>query len=240
LPAAVIVEMVQGEGGVVPADLDFVRRLRDLTRELDVPLIVDEVQTGCGRTGTWYAFEQYGIEPDVIVASKALSGIGQPVAIILYDERLDVWAPGAHTGTFRGNQLAFAAGAEAVRVMERDDVLGNVRQRAVQIERRLGVLRGNQWVREVRGRGLMWGIELVDEPGSPVGEFAGRVQAQALRAGLIVELGGRDDVVVRLLPPLNVTAEVVDMACTILIDVIERCAPSRNLKLFPVQAKARD
>jgi len=241
LPAAVIVEMVQGEGGVVPADLDFVRRLRELTRELDVPLVVDEVQTGCGRTGTWFAFEQYGIEPDVIVASKALSGIGQPVAIILYDERLDVWAPGAHTGTFRGNQLAFAAGAEAVRVMERDDVLGNVRQRAAQIERRLGALRRNRWVREVRGRGLMWGIELVDEPGSPAGELAGRVQAQALREGLIVELGGRDDVVVRLLPPLNVTAEVVDMACAILLDVIERCTPAtgRVLELVPVQARAR-
>jgi diaminobutyrate-2-oxoglutarate transaminase len=88
----------------------------------------------------------------------------------------------------------------------------------------------------------MWGIELVDEPGSPVGEFAGRVQGQALREGLIIELGGRDDVVVRLLPPLNVTAEVVDMACTILIDVIERCAPAtdRVLKLVPVQARARD
>ena len=98
-----------------------------LTRELDVPLVVDEVQTGCGRTGTWFAFEQYGIEPDVIVASKALSGIGQPVSIIMYDERLDVWAPGAHTGTFRGNQVAFAAGARAVEIVRRDDVLGNVR-----------------------------------------------------------------------------------------------------------------
>jgi diaminobutyrate-2-oxoglutarate transaminase len=226
LPAAAIVEMVQGEGGVVPADGDFVRRLRELTRELGIPLVVDEVQTGCGRTGTWFAFEQYGIEPDVIVASKALSGIGQPVAIILFDERLDVWAPGAHTGTFRGNQLAFAAGAEAVRVVERDDVLGNVRRRSEQVERRLGVLRGHRWVREVRGRGLMWGIELIDGPGSPPGEFAGRVQSRALRGGLIVELGGRDDVVVRLLPPLNVTAEVVDMACTILLDAIEECAPT--------------
>ena len=161
-PAAVIVEMVQGEGGVVPADLDFVRRLRQLTRELDVPLVVDEVQTGCGRTGTWFAFEQYGIEPDVIVASKALSGIGQPVAIILYDERLDVWAPGAHTGTFRGNQVAFAAGARAVRIVRRDDVLGNVRARAAQIAQRLDVLRTHPWVRDVRGRGLMWGIELAD------------------------------------------------------------------------------
>lgn len=129
LPAAVILELVQGEGGVIPAKLDFVQRVRTLTRELGIPLIVDEVQTGCGRTGTWFAFEHYDIEPDVIVASKALSGIGMPVAIILYDRQLDVWAPGAHTGTFRGNQLAFAAGTKAVQVVRRDDILGNVRRR---------------------------------------------------------------------------------------------------------------
>jgi diaminobutyrate-2-oxoglutarate transaminase len=226
-PAGVIVEMVQGEGGVVVADPDFVRRLRRLTRELDVPLVVDEVQTGCGRTGTWFAFEQYDIEPDVVVASKALSGIGQPVAIIFYDRRLDVWAPGAHTGTFRGNQLAFAAGAEAVRIMQRDDVLGNVRARATQIERRLDVLRAHPWVRDVRGRGLMWGVELADPiNGRPAGALADRVQAQCLAKGLIVELGGRDDCVVRLLPPLNVTAEVVDIACSILLDALSRCAPA--------------
>ena len=155
-----ILEMVQGEGGVVPADVEFVRRVREVTRELGVPLVVDEVQTGCGRTGTWFAFEQYGIEPDVIVASKALSGIGQPVALIMYDERLDTWRPGAHTGTFRGNQLAFAAGARAVEIVRRDDVLGNVRARAAQIQQRLNVLRAHPWVRDVRGQGLMWGVEL--------------------------------------------------------------------------------
>ncbi len=230
LPAAVILEMVQGEGGVVPADFQFVRRLRALTRELDVPLVVDEVQTGCGRTGTWFAFEPYDIEPDVIVASKALSGIGQPVAIILYDKRLDTWAPGAHTGTFRGNQLAFAAGAEAVRIIRRDDVLGNVRQRAAQIRQRLDVLRGHPWVRDVRGRGLMWGIELSGpRSGRPAGDVAARVQGQALANGLIVELGGRDDCVVRLLPPLNVSAEVVDVACSILVDTVLRCCVSSSV-----------
>ena len=221
-PAAVLVEMVQGEGGVIPADPDFVRRLRALTRELDVPLVVDEVQTGCGRTGTWFAFEQYGIEPDVIIASKALSGIGQPVSIILYDERLDVWAPGAHTGTFRGNQVAFATGARAVEIVRRDDVLGNVRARSAQIAQRLEVLHAHPWVRDVRGRGLMWGVELADPvTGGWAGEMAARVQGRALRDGLIVELGGRDDCVVRMLPPLNVTAEVVEMACDILIAAIE-------------------
>jgi diaminobutyrate-2-oxoglutarate transaminase len=90
LPAAVLLELVQGEGVVIPASKDFVQRVRALTRSLGIPLVVDEVQTGCGRTGTWFAFEQYDIEPDVIIASKALSGIGMPVALIIYDERLDV------------------------------------------------------------------------------------------------------------------------------------------------------
>ncbi|MYW01747.1 diaminobutyrate--2-oxoglutarate transaminase family protein [Streptomyces sp. SID3343] len=226
LPAAVVLELVQGEGGVVPATTDFVRRLRALTRELGIPLIVDEVQTGCGRTGTWFAFEQYGIEPDVVVASKALSGIGTPIALILYDAALDTWASGAHIGTFRGNQLAFAAGVEAVRIFRRDDVLGNVRRRGAQIHDRLTPLMAHPWVRDVRGRGLMWGIELADpDSGRPAADFAGAVQTRALRRGLIVERGGRDDCVVRILPPLNVAADVVDTACSILVDAIETGHP---------------
>ncbi|MBO0848595.1 MAG: aminotransferase class III-fold pyridoxal phosphate-dependent enzyme, partial [Pseudonocardia sp.] len=221
-PAAVIMEMVQGEGGVVPARKEFARRVRDLTRRLDIPLVVDEVQTGCGRTGTWFAFEQYDIEPDVIVASKALSGIGQPVAIVIYDEKLDVWAPGAHTGTFRGNQLAFAAGAETVRIMLRDNILDNVRARGEQVAARLAGLDDHPGVLEVRGRGLMWGIELADpDDGRSITEVAERVQARALRGGLIVELGGRDDRVVRMLPPLNVTEQVMDTALDILIEAID-------------------
>lgn len=226
LPAAVVLEMVQGEGGVIPAHPEFVRRVRELTTALDIPLVVDEVQTGCGRTGTWFAFEQYDIEPDVIVASKALSGIGTPVALIMYDKRLDTWAPGAHIGTFRGNQLAFAAGAEAVGIMRRDGVLKNVVERGRQIAIRLMELTDNPWVREVRGRGLMWGIELADpQDGRPAGTLAAAVQANALRHGLIIELGGREDCVVRLLPPLNVTAEVVDTACTILIAAFKAALP---------------
>lgn len=225
-PAAVIMELIQGEGGVIPARRDFVRRVRALTRDLDILLVVDEVQTGCGRTGTWFAFEQYDIEPDVIIASKALSGIGMPVALILYDERLDTWAPGAHTGTFRGNQLAFAAGAEAIRIIRRDDVLANVRRRGEQIDHLLEELRKHPWVRDVRGQGLMWGVELADpRDGRPAGALARRVRTHALRHGLIVELGGRDDCVVRILPPLNVTAEVVDIACSILVQALTECRP---------------
>ena len=106
--------------------------------------------------------------------------------------------------------------------MRRDDVLGNVRARSEQVRRRLEVLRTHPWVRDVRGCGLMWGVELADPAtGARAGELAGRVQARALRGGLIVELGGRDDCVVRMLPPLNVTAEVLDIALSILLDAID-------------------
>ncbi|MPV87876.1 diaminobutyrate--2-oxoglutarate transaminase family protein [Georgenia ruanii] len=221
LPAAVIMEMVQGEGGVIPATYEFAQRVRRLTRELGIPLIVDEVQTGCGRTGTWFAFEQYDIEPDVIVASKALSGIGTPVAVILYDKELDRWAPGAHIGTFRGNQLAFATGAAAVEIVRRDRVLENVRERGAQVAALLTPLETLDWVLEVRGRGLMWGIELVHPgTGRPDGELAEAVQAEALRHGVIVETGGRDGCVVRLLPPLNVTEDHVAAACGVLVDAV--------------------
>ncbi|MGQ0465252.1 MAG: aspartate aminotransferase family protein [Sporichthyaceae bacterium] len=226
-PAAVVMELVQGEGGVIPARREFVRRVRALTRELDVPLIVDEVQTGGGRTGTWYAFEQYDIEPDVIVASKAMGGLGAPVAFIVYDKRLDVWPPGSHTGTFRGNQVAFAAGVEAIRIVRRDNVLGNVRDRAAQVSRRLTPLRANPCVGDVRGKGLMWGIELRSPyDGRTAEDLTRTAQSEALHRGLILEVGGRDDSVLRLLPPLNVTAEVLDIACDILLESIAiACAP---------------
>ncbi|MGY2063253.1 aminotransferase class III-fold pyridoxal phosphate-dependent enzyme, partial [Nocardia gipuzkoensis] len=161
----------------------------------------------------------------VIVASKALSGIGAPVAFILYDAALDTWAPGAHTGTFRGNQLAFAAGAEAVRIIRRDDILGNVVRRGAQISERLAPLTDNPFVAEVRGRGMMWGVELVDpQTGAPAGKLASAVQANALHRGLIVEIGGRGDAVVRLLPPLNADADTIDIGCTILLDSVAEAA----------------
>ena len=217
-PAAVILELVQGEGGGIAATQEFVRRVRDVTRRADIPLVVDEVQTGCGRTGTWFAFEQYGIEPDVIVASKALSGVGLPVSILLYDQALDRWAPGAHIGTFRGNQLAFAAGVAALNVMRRDDVLGNVRVRGAELTEGLRRLAARtRWVAEVHATGLLLGIELVDpETGADATEFARAVQAAALRKGLILEVGGRHDCTLRLLPPLTVTEEQVDKALELL------------------------
>jgi diaminobutyrate-2-oxoglutarate transaminase len=218
LPAAVIMEIVQGEGGVIPAPTEFVQGIRRLTAELGIPLIVDEVQSGGGRTGAWFAFERHGIVPDVIVASKAIGGAGMPLAIILHKEELDAFAPGAHTGTFRGNQLAFAAGVAAARIIKRDHILDHVDALGAHAFRELVRMgRNYDFVGEVRGSGLMLGIELVyPGTGEPAPGLATAVQQEAIQRGLIIELGGRDDCVVRLLPPLNVSYETLDQALEIL------------------------
>ncbi|WP_218020023.1 aspartate aminotransferase family protein [Nocardia anaemiae] len=217
-PAAVLLELIQGEGGAIPATVDFVRRVRKLTSDLDIPLIVDEIQTGCGRTGQWFAFEHYAIRPDVVILSKMLSGIGMPIAVVLYDERLDQLEPGGHTGTFRGNQLAFAAATTLIKVMERDGVLDNVRERGRQAREHLERVCSDraEFVADVRSTGLMIGVELARRSNhAPWPEVAAAVQAEALRRGLILEIGGRSGSVVRMLPPLNVSRDTMATALAI-------------------------
>ncbi|MBM7773849.1 diaminobutyrate-2-oxoglutarate transaminase [Actinokineospora baliensis] len=226
-PAAILLELVQGEGGVVPAPVEFVQRVAALAAELDIPLVVDEVQTGCGRTGTWFAFERYGIEPDVVVASKGLSGMGLPVSIILYHRRLDGWAPGSHIGTFRGNNLAFASALAFLDVVARDDVLGNARRVGDHLLDGLRALAvDSPLIADVRGVGMMLGLEMRGLPaaGASATEVAARVQRAALRAGLIVEIGGREDCVVRMLPPLDLSPELADQALAALASAVHAVA----------------
>ncbi|MFJ4903012.1 diaminobutyrate--2-oxoglutarate transaminase family protein [Streptomyces sp. NPDC088727] len=215
-PAGMILEPVQGEGGVNPAPDSWLRRMRDITAARSIPLIADEVQTGVGRTGAFWAVEHSGIVPDVMVLSKAIGG-SLPLAVIVYRSELDTWQPGAHAGTFRGNQLAMAAGTATLayvrenRLAERAGTLG---------ARMLASLRAlaadHPCIGDVRGRGLMIGVELVDPEAAPVDKgsaappdpaLAVAVQQECLRRGLIVELGGRHSTVVRLLPPLTLTDE---------------------------------
>lgn len=205
-PAAVILELVQGEGGVIPARPEFVQELRATTSRLDIPLIVDEVQSGGGRTGTWFAFEQYDIVPDVVVASKAIGG-GHPAAVILYDARLDSWASGAHTGTFRGHQVAFAAGAAFMKVIKRDGILDHVRQVGSFLRTGFETLHADYplLLAEVRGLGMMLGVEMRSVGDVPASEVADRVRVAALQRGLLFEPAGRDGSVARFLPPLNLT-----------------------------------
>lgn len=229
-PAAVLLELVQGEGGVVPADRDFVRRLRALSAQHGIPLVVDEIQTGWGRTGKWFAFEHYGIEPDVFTASKGLSGLGLPVAVMFFRKSMNAWPSGAHIGTFRGNQVAFAAGVAAAEVMREERVLDNVVARGAELFEGLAQLAHDvPWMRNVRGLGLMLGFDVIDpRTGRPAAPIASQVQKLALRHGLMLELGGRDDTVVRLLPALNITPRIVTEALCLLAqacaDVTRRLA----------------
>ncbi|NWA00119.1 aspartate aminotransferase family protein [Pseudomonas gingeri] len=218
LPAAIIVEAVQGEGGMIPADLDWLRGLRRITEKAGVALIVDEIQSGFGRTGKMFAFEHAGIIPDVVVMSKAIGG-SLPLAVMVYRDWLDTWAPGAHAGTFRGNQMAMAAGSAVMRYLKEHDLPAHAAAMGERLGEHLRLLqRDFPQLGDIRGRGLMMGVELVDPNGTPDAQghppafprLAPLIQRECLKRGLILELGGRHGGVVRFLPPLVITAAQVD------------------------------
>ncbi|MET9912593.1 diaminobutyrate--2-oxoglutarate transaminase family protein [Streptomyces sp. NPDC006476] len=169
-PAGMILEPVQGEGGVIPAPDVWMRRMREVTAARAIPLIADEVQTGVGRTGAFWAVEHSGITPDVMVLSKAIGG-SLPLAVIVYHEDLDVWPPGAHAGTFRGNQLAMAAGTATLSYVRENDLAARAATLGTRMQDQLRQL-GREFacVGEVRGRGLMIGIEFVDTEGDGGGD----------------------------------------------------------------------
>jgi len=228
-PAGMIVEPVQGEGGVLPAPDAWLREMRRITTEHGIALIADEVQTGLGRTGAMWGVDHAGVTPDVMVISKAVGG-SLPLAVVVYRSELDRWWPGAHAGTFRGNQLAMAAGAATIAYVREH----RLDLHAARVGDRLaGALRdlmpGQPAIGDVRGRGLMLGVEIVEPDAGPgVGgarpaapELARAVRREALARGLIVELGGRHDTVVRLLPPLTVTDVQADAVLERLADAIE-------------------
>lgn len=211
-PAAVIIEPVQGEGGTIVPPPGYLTELRRITREQDVPLIVDEIQAGFGRTGRMFACEHDEIVPDVITMSKALGGAGFPLSCIAYDSSLDTWGPGSHIGTFRGHQVAMAAGSAAIDFMQRTDLVAHAERLG---ELALSVLReasaGMPSVGEVRGLGLMIGIELVSdrETKTPWPQLAGSLRRACCERGLIIEVGGHHRNVARFLPPLVITRQLL-------------------------------
>ncbi|MEU2752123.1 aminotransferase class III-fold pyridoxal phosphate-dependent enzyme [Streptomyces collinus] len=258
LPAGVIVEPVLNEGGVIPAPHSWLRRMRQLTADRSIPLIVDEIHTGVGRTGAFWAVEHSGVTPDVMVLSKAIGG-SLPLAVVVYRDDLDIGDPGAPVGTFPGNQLAMAAGT-ATLAHVRENALA---ERAATLGKHmLGQLQNLaselECVGDVRGRGLMIGVELVDPeaegdsgfsdgPGAAEGgvaasvmprggrhplptapELAAAVQQECLRRGLIVGLGGRHAGVVQLLPPLTLTDEQAAAVLDRLADAVRTAARCRG------------
>ena len=222
-PAAVILEAIQGEGGVIPAPASFLQTVRRVTAELDIPLICDEIQCGMGRSGRLFAFEHAGITPDVILASKAIGG-SQPMAVVIYDRKLDKWAAGAHTGTFRGNQLAMAAGTVVLNRVSNPAFLAEVTRKGDRLKAKLEKLKDEvSIIGDVRGTGLMLGVEFIDPNGKvdimghpePSGEIAARIQHLCFEDHLVMEKGGRNGSVMRCLCALTVSDEEIDTMLSI-------------------------
>ncbi len=217
-PAAVIIEPIQGEGGVIPAPRKFMQTIRRVTKELGIPMIVDEIQCGIGRSGQMFAFEESGIIPDVILMSKAIGG-SQPMSIVVYNKDLDKWTAGAHAGTFRGNQLAMAAGTVVLRRVSDPAFLASVREKGVYITEALNQLKKEvSIIGDIRGRGLMIGIEFIDPDGKKdimghpeaSGSIAAEVQKRCFEHKLVMEKGGRNGSVMRCLCALNVSKEDIN------------------------------
>ena len=217
-PAAVIIEPIQGEGGVIPAPRKFMQTIRRVTKELGIPMIVDEIQCGIGRSGQMFAFEESGIIPDVILMSKAIGG-SQPMSIVVYNKDLDKWTAGAHAGTFRGNQLAMAAGTVVLRRVSDPAFLASVREKGVYITEALNQLKKEvSIIGDIRGRGLMIGIEFIDPEGKKdimghpeaSGSIAAEVQKRCFEHKLVMEKGGRNGSVMRCLCALNVSKEDIN------------------------------
>lgn len=227
-PAGLILELIQGEGGVNPAPIEWIRGLREITATQGIPLIVDEVQTGLGRTGHMFAFEAAGIEPDVLVLSKAIGG-GFPISVILFREELNLWPPGAHAGTFRGNQLAMVAGRRTMEILRDNAIVDSVRDVGAFFRAELERLQFlHPMIGQVRGRGLMLGVEIIQPGGArdvtgfpaPAPELAARIQQECFQRGLILEVGGRFGSVLRFLPPLNIERGLVPEIITILNEAL--------------------
>ncbi len=227
-PAAVIIEPIQGEGGVIPAPVKFLQTVRRVTRELDIPMIVDEIQCGCGRSGRFFAFEYADIVPDVVLVSKAIGG-SQPLSVVVYHEKLDVWKPGAHAGTFRGNQLAMRAGMVVMERVAKPEFLKDVAEKGEFIVKRLNELKKKvSIIGDIRGKGLMIGCEFVNPKATPDslgalppdGDLAALIQHKCFLNKLVIERGGRNGAVLRCLVALNVTREEIEEMLSILERVV--------------------
>lgn len=201
-PAAIILETVQADGGINVFDAAFLQQLRTLCDKEDILLIVDDVQVGNGRTGTFFSFERAGIIPDMVTLSKSIGGCGMPLSLVLFKPELDIWQPGQHTGTFRGNQLSLIAGKAGLEQMAATDLLQQVRHK--------GEIVNNFLAEEIctldsrithRGIGLIWGLDF----SAFNADMTKPLIAACFRNGLILERVGRGNHVLKLMPPLVIS-----------------------------------
>lgn len=217
-PAAVMVEVVQGEGGLNLAKDEWLRNLAAVCKKHDMLLIVDDIQAGCGRTGKFFSFEHADITPDIVTMSKSLSGYGLPMALVLLKPELDVWAPGEHNGTFRGNNHAFVTATAALNTFWQDNSFAeSVVDKAEIVRKALKAISDKFGATQARlkGRGLMQGIECRS------GEVAERISRQAFENNLVIETAGNRGQVVKCLVPLTISEEKLRKGLKILAESFE-------------------
>lgn len=204
-PAAVFLETVQAEGGIYVASVEWLKRLEKICHDNDILLVVDDIQVGCSRTGTFFSFERAGIRPDMVTLSKSIGGYGFPMSLLLIREDLDIWKPAEHNGTFRGNQVAFVAARAAINFNIKYDINGQVKEKEGIVRDFIEkeILPINDKI-VYRGIGLIWGIDFGKAGG---GEVAHRIADKCFEKGLIIERAGRGDGVLKILPPLTITVD---------------------------------
>ncbi|WP_028351464.1 diaminobutyrate--2-oxoglutarate transaminase [Bradyrhizobium murdochi] len=210
-PAAILVETVQGEGGINVAGKEWLRSVQAVAKDVDALFIVDDIQMGCGRTGEFFSFEFAGLSPDIVVMSKSLSGYGLPLSMLLIKEERDAWRPGEHTATFRGNNLALVSATAAINIYWRSRTFSQGVQRMGELmRRRLNAIaseHGNSFA--VRGRGMALGFDC------QIAEIAEATTRKAFEKGLIIERCGPIDQVVKFLPALTIDLETLNQGIDI-------------------------
>ncbi|MGG7565289.1 diaminobutyrate--2-oxoglutarate transaminase [Rhodovulum sp. DZ06] len=224
-PAAFLIEPIQGEGGLNDASKRFLQGIEKLARKHGALLIADDIQAGCGRSGTFFSFEEMGIEPDLIPLAKSFSGMGLPFAALLLRPHLDQWKPGEHNGTFRGNGHAFVAARVALEKFWSGDAFEKeIARKAEILTARLSRIAERTGGR-LKGRGMMQGVDV----GS--GELAAEICARCFEMGLIIETSGAHDEVVKVLAPLTIDEGLFEQGLSILEEATDACAPSAAAKI---------
>lgn len=217
-PAAIVLETVQAEGGINVASVEWLQQIRKICTENDILMICDDIQVGNGRTGYFFSFERAGIQPDMIILSKSISGFGLPMALLLMKPELDIFLPAEHNGTFRGNQLAFVGGTAAFRYFVDNKLDEEVKrkERLVRefMEKEISPIDGRL---SYRGIGLLWGIDFSEIDSKLALEAVHR----AFDKGLIMEVAGRKDSVLKIMPPLTIPDELLTEGLHIVKEVME-------------------
>lgn len=211
-PAAILLETVQGEGGLNAASPEWVKRIAKLARDHGALLIVDDVQAGCGRCGTFFSFEEMDVMPDIVTMAKSISGFGLPMAMLLVRPEYDIFGPAEHNGTFRGNTHAFVTARVAVEKFWADDSFQKeLSEKSQMVHDALSDLAAMVPGAFLKGRGLMQGVDV----GS--GDLAGAICARAYENGLIIETSGSEDQVIKVLAPLTTPKDTLRKGFEILL-----------------------